>query len=328
MRRKSLLFSHPVSTEVGIEALFVVIRIGISVYPDDGQDADSLLKNADLAGYEAKGTNEKIVFYRERLERNIAENTILTNRLFKALQNGEFFLEFQPQISCDTGKTVGIVALLRWTIDGNKRIPPDRFIPILEQTGLIYDVGLWVLEQALKEHNSLVAKGFSPLRISVNLSIVQFQGEDFILDFSKVIEESRIDPKYIELEITESVLSENLQDTIDKLHHLKELGINIAIDDFGRGYSSLNRLKFVPFDRIKIDKDIIDYMDLERKVAPITEIIILLAKIFQAGITAEGVETKEQADFLRSIACDEIQGYYFSRPLSSEALEEFLDKKG
>ncbi|MGI6616873.1 MAG: EAL domain-containing protein [Saccharofermentanales bacterium] len=321
-------FSHPVSTEVGIEALFVVIRIGISVYPDDGQDADSLLKNADLAGYEAKGTNEKIVFYRERLERNIAENTILTNRLFKALQNGEFFLEFQPQISCDTGKTVGIEALLRWTIDGNKRIPPDRFIPILEQTGLIYDVGLWVLEQALKEHNSLVAKGFSPLRISVNLSIVQFQGEDFILDFSKVIEESRIDPKYIELEITESVLSENLQDTIDKLHHLKELGINIAIDDFGRGYSSLNRLKFVPFDRIKIDKDIIDYMDLERKVAPITEIIILLAKIFQAGITAEGVETKEQADFLRSIACDEIQGYYFSRPLSSEALEEFLDKKG
>ncbi len=321
-------FSHPVSTEVGIEALFVVIRIGISVYPDDGQDADSLLKNADLAGYEAKGTNEKIVFYRERLERKIAENTILTNRLFKALQNGEFFLEFQPQISCDTGKTVGIEALLRWTIDGNKRIPPDRFIPILEQTGLIYDVGLWVLEQALKEHNSLVAKGFPPLRISVNLSIVQFQGEDFILDFSKVIEESRIDPKYIELEITESVLSENLQDTIDKLHHLKELGINIAIDDFGRGYSSLNRLKFVPFDRIKIDKDIIAYMDLERKVAPITEIIILLAKIFQAGITAEGVETKEQADFLRSIACDEIQGYYFSRPLSSEALEQFLAKKG
>lgn len=321
-------FSHPVSTEAGIEALFVVIRIGISVYPSDGQDAESLLKNADLAGYEAKGTNDKIVFYKEQLENNIAENTLLTNKLFKALQNGEFFLEYQPQISCDTGKTVGIEALLRWTIDGNKRVPPDRFIPILEQTGLIYAVGLWVLERALQEHNKLVIKGFPPLRISVNLSIVQFQGKDFILDFSKVIEESRIDPKYIELEITESLFSENPQDTIKKLHELKELGINIAIDDFGKGYSSLNRLKLVPFDRIKIDKDIIDYMDLENKAAPITEIIVLLAKTFQAGITAEGVETKEQVDFLKSIACDEIQGFYFSRPLSSEALEEFLSKEG
>ncbi len=321
-------FSHPVSTEIGIEALFVVVRIGISVSPDDGIDADALLKNADLAGYEAKGTGEKIVFYKERLERHVAENTLLTNRLFKALQNEEFFLEFQPQISCDTGKTVGIEALLRWTVGNNERVSPDRFIPILEQTGLIYDVGLWVLEQALQEHNKLVAKGFPPLRVSVNLSVVQFQGEDFILDFSKVIEESLIDPKYIELEITESLFSENPQDLIKKLYRLKELGINIAIDDFGRGYSSLNRLKDIPFDRIKIDKDIIDYMDLEGKVAPITEIIILLAKTFKASITAEGVETKEQADFLRSIACDEIQGYYFSRPLSSEALKEFLNKEG
>ena len=286
------------------------------------------MKNADLASYEAKGTNEKIVFYRERLARYIAENTLLTNRLFKALQNEEFFLEFQPQISCDTGKIVGVEALLRWETDGNKRVPPDRFIPILEQTGLIYDVGLWVLKQALLEHKGLVSKELSPLRFSVNLSVVQFLGDDFVFDFSKIIEESRIDPKYIELEITESFFTDDPQDTIDKLYQLKDLGVKIAIDDFGKGYSSLNRLKMIPFDRIKIDKGIIDYIDLERKKAPITEIIILLARAFGAAITAEGVETKEQADFLKSIACDEIQGYYFSRPLSSEALEGFLVRKG
>jgi len=319
-------FSHPVSTETGVEALFVVTRIGISVYPDDGKDADTLLKNADLAGYEARSATNKIVFYTERMESQIAENILFTNRLFNSLENNEFILEFQPQISCETGKTAGVEALLRWMTDGNKRVPPDRFIPILEQTGLIYDVGLWVLEQALLEHNRLVATGFPPLRFSVNLSVVQFRREDFICDFTKIIEESGIDPKYIELEITESLFSEDPADVLSKLYKLKALGVSIAIDDFGSGYSSLNRLKLIPFDRIKIDKDIIDYINLERKAAPITESIILLAKTFKASVTAEGVETKEQADFLRSIACDEIQGYYYSKPLSSKNLQEFLEE--
>ncbi|NLM19974.1 MAG: EAL domain-containing protein [Clostridiaceae bacterium] len=317
-------FSRPILTETGIEALFVVIGIGISVYPDNGRDADTLLKNADLAGYEVKNASDKIVFYTKQMESHIAENTLVTNSLFKSLQNKELFLEFQPQISCDTGKTVGIEALLRWTSDSNKRVPPDRFIPILEQTGLIYGVGLWVLEQALQEHKSLISKGFPPLRVSVNLSVVQFQTKDLITDFMEIIEGSGVDPQYIELEITESLFLENPEDVIEKLYKLKELGVSIAIDDFGRGYSSLNRLNLIPFDRIKIDKGIIDNIDLERKRAPVMASIVLLAKAFKAGITAEGVETKEQADFLRSINCDEIQGYYFSRPLSMKALEVFL----
>ncbi len=319
-------FSNPVSTSIGIEALFVVIRIGISVYPDDGRDALTLLKNADLAGYEARSSGEPIVFYTEQLESHIAENTLFTNKLFKSLENEEFFLEFQPQVSCITEKTVGIEALLRWTSDGQRRIPPDRFIPILEQTGLIYDVGLWVLAQALQEHKRLIAHGFPPLRVSVNLSVVQFEGEDFISDVAKIIEDSGVDPKYLELEITESLFSKDPEDVLKKLYELKELGVSIAIDDFGKGYSSLNRLKVVPFDRIKIDKEIIDYIDLDRKVAPITGIIVLLARTFKAEITAEGIETKEQAEFLKSLDCDEIQGYYYSRPLSTEALEEFLKK--
>ena len=188
----------------------------------------------------------------------------------------------------------------------------------------MYDVGLWVLEQALQEHNRLIAKGFPPLRFSINLSIVQFQAEDFLVDFTNIIEKSGVKPQYIELEITESLYSENPEVTLDAIYKLKELGVSIAIDDFGTGYSTLNRVKLVPFDRLKIDKEIIDYIDLERKLAPVTEVILLLAKTFNASVTAEGVETKEQADFLKSIGCDEIQGYYFSRPLPPEALEEFL----
>jgi diguanylate cyclase (GGDEF)-like protein len=320
-------FTNPVSTDTGVEALFVALRIGIAVYPDDGKDSDTLLKNADLASYEAINTDERVLFYNTQLESHIAETTLFTNRLFKSLQNKDFFLEFQPQISCDTGNAVGIEALLRWTSDGRQRVPPDRFIPILEQTGLIYDTGLWVLQEALQEHKRLIAKGFPALRISVNLSVVQFQGENFIPDFTNIIRESQVDPKYIELEITESLFSENPEDTIQKLHKLKDLGLSIAIDDFGKGYSSLNRLKLLPFDRLKIDKEIIDYIDVERKKAPLTEIIILLARTFRASVTAEGVETKEQAEFLKSLACDEIQGYYYSKPLSPEALEEFLKKE-
>ncbi|NLK14709.1 MAG: EAL domain-containing protein [Spirochaetales bacterium] len=317
-------FSRPISTETGIEALFVVLNIGISVYPDNGRDAHDLLKNADLASYQAKRTNKKAVFYTEQLERQIAENALLTNRLFQSLQNEEFYLEFQPQISCDTGKTVGIEALLRWTTDDGRQVVSDRFIPILEQTGLIYEVGLWVLEQALQEHNRLIAKGFSPLRISINLSAVQLQTDDFIADFIDIIKKSGVEPGYIELEITESFFFENPLDVLEKIYRLKELGISIAIDDFGRGHSSFNRLKSVPFDRLKIDKEIIDTIDVDKKLAPLTEIIILLARAMGASVTAEGVERKKQADFLKSIACDEIQGFYFSKPLSPEALEEFL----
>ena len=319
-------FSRPISTKTGIEALFVVLSVGVAVHPDDGRDISTLLKNADLAGLQAKNTNRKVVFYTEQLEDLIAENTLFRNRLFQSLQNNEFFLEFQPLISCDTGNVAGIEALLRWTADGNKRVPPDRFIPILEQTGLIYDVGLWVLEQALEEHNRLLAKGFPPLRVSINLSVVQFLVDDFIIDVSNAIKKSGVDPGYIELEITESFFSENPLRILDQIHQLKTLGVSIAIDDFGSGYSSFSRLKLIPFDRLKIDKKIIDYIDLERRLAPLTEISISLARTFKASVTAEGVETKEQAIFLKSIGCDEIQGFYYSKPLSPEALEEFLGK--
>ena len=322
-------FKHPILFPgLDIEALFVIVNIGIAVFPEDGRDTDTLLKNSDLANFEAASTDERIVFCSDQLKDRVNENTLMTHRLFRSLQNQEFSLEFQPQVSCRSSKTVGIEALLRWTTSDKKRIPPDKFIPILEQTGLIHEVGLWVLEQALLEHNRLIANGFPPLRVSVNLSIVQFRREDFVDNVIKLIKKHRVDPKYIELEITESMLSQNFDDTIDKLHQLKKSGLNIAVDDFGKGYSSLHRLILIPFDRIKIDKTIIDNITSEKKSANIARIIIMLAKTLKADITAEGVETSEQAHFVRDIACDEIQGYYYSRPLPAEALEKFLKEYG
>lgn len=317
-------FSVPILPTEGKETLFVTTAIGVSIYPDDGKNVDTLLQNADLAAYEAKHSDNKTVFCSDQLKNRIAENTLLTNRIFMALQNEEFSLEFQPQISSKTGKTVGVEALLRWNYEENKRIRPDIFIPILEQTGLIHDVGLWVLEQALKEHKKLISKGFPPLRFSVNLSIVQLRKSDFVLEIIKIIEESKVDPKYIELEITETFLSQNFADSIMKLTKLKEYGVNIAIDDFGKGYSSLHRLELVPFDRIKIDKSIVDDIILEEKKTVIVKTIVSLAKALMADTTAEGVETKEQLDFLKTMECDEIQGYYYSKPLPIDALEKFL----
>lgn len=320
-------FSHPISTsDTGTGRLFVLLSIGISMYPENGKDASTLLRNADLAAFEALNSNEDFVFYTERMGSNIEENTVYTNRLFESLQNKDFFLEFQPQINCESGKVAGVEALLRWTSDGSNRVPPLRFIPILEQTGLIYDVGLWVLDESLKEHNRLIEKGFAPLRVSANLSVVQFEEEEFISAVAKIIKERGVDPKYIELEITESLFSKDPEDVLRKLYQLKELGVSISIDDFGKGYSSLNRLKVVPFNRIKIDKELVDFIEVEKNYAPLTRMIISLAENFKASVTAEGMETKEQAEFLKSINCDEIQGYYFSKPLPPPALEEFLKK--
>ncbi|NLL92136.1 MAG: phosphodiesterase [Ruminococcaceae bacterium] len=317
-------FSEPILTDTGVEALFVNINIGIALYPEDGEDVETILGNAHLAIHKANVADNKIAFYTDKIKSHITETALLTNKLFGSLQKGEFFLEFQPQIRCDTEKIAGVEALLRLKPDGNKIVGPAGFVPILETTGLIYDVGKWVLEESLREHKRLVSKGFLPLRFSVNVSVIQLQRNDFVDVVAKIIKESRVNPKYIELEITETALSENLPDTAEKLLKLKELGIGIAIDDFGKGYSSLYRLESIPFDRIKIDKSITDNIEPDRKKATVSEMVVSLAKAFNAHTTIEGVETEGQVDFFKKLECDEIQGYYYSKPLPIDRLEEFL----
>ncbi len=318
------IFSQPLSAETEIEALFVIINIGISLYPEDGKDVDTLLEAAELAGNEAEDSGAKIVFYAPQIKNYITETTLLTNRLFRSLQNNEFYLEFQPQINIATGKIVGVESLLRLIPEDGKIVKPNRFIPILETTGLICDVGNWVIEQTVMTHQRLMMKGFPPLCFSVNISAVQFNRYDFVDDVSKIINESQIDPQYIELELTESALFENLSDIIEKISELKKLGVSVAIDDFGKGHSSLHRLEAIPFDRIKIDKSITDSIDSEGRKTIVTETIISMAKAFKARTTVEGVETQNQVEFLRELGCDEIQGFYFSKPLYIDELEVYL----
>ena len=186
-------FSDPIPTDTGVEALFVNVNIGIALYPEDGEDADTLLENAHLAVHKARIADNKIAFYTEQIRTRIAETTVLTNRLFRSLQKEEFFLQFQPQISCDTGKIAGVEALLRLKPNGSQKVEPDIFVPILETTGLIHDVGSWVLEQSIREHNRLLSKGFLPLRFSVNVSVVQFRRDNFIDVVAKIIKESGVD---------------------------------------------------------------------------------------------------------------------------------------
>lgn len=317
-------FSKPIWTDTKVEALYVIVKIGISIYPEDGEDVLSLLINAELAGNKAEGSDENIVFYNPQIKDIITETTLLTNRLFRSLENDGFYLEFQPQIDVSTGKTAGFESLLRLKAEGDKSVSPEEFVPILETTGLIYDVGYRVLRDSIAAHQSLIRKGLSPVRCSVNVSVIQFKRHDFVESVAEIIEETQIDPRYIELEITESALSDNLSDAAEKISELKKLGISIAIDDFGRGYSSLHRLESVPFDRIKIDKGITDNINPDGGKNIVTETIISMAKAFKAQTTIEGVETKEQVDFLKSLGCSEIQGYYFSKPLSLDGLEEFL----
>lgn len=317
-------FSRPLLTETVVEALFVIVNIGVSVYPEDGKDVETLLESAELAGNKAEDSGDRIVFYNPQIKDHITETALLTNRLFRSLENDEFYLEFQPQINCITGKTAGFESLLRLKAQGDKIVSPERFVSILETTGLIYDVGHWVLRESIAAHQRLLNEGLPPIRCSVNVSVIQFKNQDFVEAVSKIIEESQIDPQYIELEITESALSENISDAAEKMSELKKLGLSIAIDDFGRGYSSLHRLESVPFDRIKIDKGITGNIDLNGGKNIITEMIISLARAFEAQTTVEGVETKAQADFLKDLGCSEIQGYYFSKPLSIDGLEEFL----
>lgn len=319
-------FSRPVATHQDIEALFIDISIGIALYPEDGRKVDLLLRNVDLAGYNARFGNNRITFFSEQMQEYISDNTTLTNRLFDALKRKEFFLEFQPQVNFAIEQVAGAEALLRWAPTANERISPGQFIPILEQTGLIHDVGLWVLEKTLETHLDFIKKGFPPLRFSINISIIQLQRDGFVDSVAKLLQDYGVDPQYFELEVTESAFSVDPLRTVTTLRQLKELGVKIAIDDFGKGYSSLQRLYLLPIDRIKIDKSFVDDIEHDDRKANMLGMIILFSRLLKAQVTVEGVETKQQIDLLKNYNCDEIQGFYYSRPLAPPLLEEFLTK--
>ncbi len=305
--------------------MFVTASIGVTIYPSDSDDIESLIRNADTAMYRAKqaGRNN-YQFYTEDMNTRAIESLLLQNNLRKALDNHEFLLYYQPQINLSSGEMIGMEALIRWQHPELGLLSPKQFISIAEETGLIIPIGEWVLRKVCLQLKEWQNRDLPLFRVSVNLSACQFKQRNLVGIISAIIEETGVDPSYIELEITEGVLVDDEEKAIEILHELKKLGMHISIDDFGTGYSSLSYLKRFPLNTLKIDKSFIRDISTDADDAAIAEAIIALGHSLRLKVIAEGVETLEQLEFLSPRGCDEVQGFYFSEPLPEHTIVDWM----
>lgn len=301
--------------ELDERALYVTASIGISMYPDDGIEVATLLRNADAAMYKAKGCGRNAYrFYTESMTREAVERLALQGMLRRAVERNEFVLHFQPQVSLYDGRLTGIEALIRWQHPQRGLVAPSEFIPLAEESGAIFAIGQWVLEEACRTWHDLAATGLDIPTIAVNLSVVQLRQQDFAAQLRQTLAEYRVPREAIEIELTESVFLET-QDALDLLKELGESGSRLSLDDFGTGYSSLSYLKRLPFQKLKIDKSFVGGIGTGKEADALVRSVIGLGHALELTLVAEGVETPRQARFLRQHYCDEGQGYLFARPL-------------
>ena len=307
------------------QELFVTPSIGISLYPNDGDNAEKLLRNADTALYRAKeqGRNN-YQFYLPEMNAKVSERLTMENNLRKALEREELLLHYQPQVDLNTGQIIGMEALVRWHHPDSGLVSPAKFIPLAEETGLIISLGEWVLRTACAQNKAWQASGLSPIRVGVNLSGRQFQQKGLIETVSRALRETGLSAEYLELELTESILMQKVETITSALSELDAMGIQISIDDFGTGYSSLSYLKRFPISKLKVDRSFVNDITTDPDDAAITAAIITMAHSLKLKVVAEGVETPAQLAFLRSLKCDGMQGYLFSRPLASKEATELL----
>ncbi len=307
-------FTH--SLVIQEREVFTAASIGIALYPEDGSDPETLLRNADIAMYAAKSSGRNTYqFFSEEMNAAAVEKLSLETHLRRALERGELSLAYQPQVDLRSGEITGLETLLRWNRPGVGAIPPDRFVPVAEETGLILPIGEWALRTACAQGRAWQDAGYPPLRIAVNLSASQIKQPRFIDLIDRVLEETGLDPHRLEIELTESTIMENAPDTIMAMTDLKVRGIQLAIDDFGTGYSSLTYLKHFPINRIKIAQEFVRDIPSDPDDAAIVEAIIAMAHSLDLNVIAEGVEKREQLEFLRARRCHEMQGFYFAQPL-------------
>lgn len=296
-------------------------KLGVALFPDNAADAETLFRNAEAALKKSKVGGERYLFYTQQMTETVAVNLSLENQLRQAIDNEEFVLHYQPKVNLDSGELTSAEALIRWNDPDTGLVPPGRFIPILEQTGLIYDVGRWALRQAVKDYLRWRAAGLPAVRIAVNVSPLQLRQGDFIAEIEQVIAMGADAASGLELEITESVVMEDIKHSIDILKTLRSMGISIAIDDFGTGFSSLGYLAKLPADKLKIDRSFIIEMTNGPEGLALVSTIINLAHSLKLKVVAEGVETEEQSRLLRLLNCDEMQGYLFSKPVPADIFE-------
>jgi diguanylate cyclase (GGDEF)-like protein/PAS domain S-box-containing protein len=307
--------------------LEITCSIGISLYPKDGRDEQTLLKNAEVAMYRAKeqGRNN-YQFYTDELNKKVVARMSMEIHLRRALEREEFLLHYQPQVDLNSGRIVGMEALIRWQSPELGFIPPARFIPLAEETGLIAPIGEWVLETACRQNQAWQDAGLSALTMAINLSPRQFQQENLADRVARSLAETGLGPNYLELEIVESMVMHDVKNASSLTGKLKELGVQLTMDDFGTGYSSLSYLKLFPFDKIKIDQSFVRNITSDPDSAAIARAMIALAHSLKLRVVGEGVETAGQLHYLRSHGCDEMQGFYFSRPVPSGKIEQMLQE--
>ena len=299
--------------------------VGVSCYPRDGDDPDGLLRSADAAMYKAKASGRSTYhFYTPELNQAISERLELENSLRHALEREEFRVYYQPRVDVSSGRIIGAEALIRWDCPGKGIIPPDSFISIAEETGLIIPIGQWILHEACRQNSLWQRAGLPPINVSVNLSPIQFRHAGLVQSVAAALAQAGLDPTHLELELTESFVMHDAERINVAMQSLKALGVDIAVDDFGTGYSSLSYLKRFPVDRLKVDKSFVRDIDSDPDDAAIVRAIITLGHALGLKVVAEGVEIHAHLEFLRQHGCDELQGYYFSRPVPAVEMETLL----
>ncbi|MEO8402886.1 MAG: EAL domain-containing protein [Gammaproteobacteria bacterium] len=323
----SLLKAINVPLKVKNHEIIISTSIGIAVFPGDGNNTDELLRNADMAMYRAKelGGNQ-FQFYTSELAKTCFGRLELETDLHRAINENELFLVYQPQYDLAKNQFVSVEALVRWEHPKKGTLLPIDFIPLAEETGLINTIGTWVLETACKQNKYWQEMGLPKVRVAVNITSKQFKQPDVVACIKKIIDDTGLAPNYLELELTENIILNHIE-APKKISELRKMGIYIALDDFGTGYSSLNYLRNIPLDRLKIDQSFIQNISHNRDDEIIIQAIITMAHGLNLEVVAEGVETQSQLDFLKSKKCGEIQGFYFSKPLSSHDFETLLQSR-
>jgi EAL domain-containing protein (putative c-di-GMP-specific phosphodiesterase class I) len=298
--------------------------IGISVYPQDGLDADTLIKSADKAMYQAKAKgNNNYHFFRQNKHVRGVERQFLESSLGGALERQEFLLHYQPKVDLDSGAITGAEALIRWKDPDRGLIPPAQFVPFAEDCGLIVPIGRWVLHEACRQARAWMDAGLQPMPVAVNISAAELRAKNFLEGVCGILKDTRLEPRYLELELTESVLMRDDEFTIFVLLALKAMGVQLAIDDFGTGNSSLSHLRRFPFDTLKIDQSFVHEISISADAAFLGA-MMSLGKTLKKRVVAEGIEKREQLAFLQTERCNEGQGYYFSPPVDAEHFAQLL----
>jgi EAL domain-containing protein (putative c-di-GMP-specific phosphodiesterase class I) len=293
------------------------------LFPSDGIDAETLIRNAEAALRRTKQSGERNVFHAAEMTEHTSEKLTLENRLRQALERDEFVLHYQPKVDIDTRRIVGVEALIRWQSPELGLVPPGRFIPLMEETGIILEAGAWALSRAVLDHKRWLDLRLPAPRVAVNVSAVQLRKKDYVATLAAALKQGAV-PVGIDLEITESLVMEDIQGNIEKLKEARKLGVAIAIDDFGTGYSSLGYLAKLPMQSLKIDRSFIITMLTEPDTMTLVSTIISLAHSLKLKVIAEGVDEEEQAKMLRLLRCDELQGYLFSRPVPFDEITALL----